>query len=135
MRTFLTGTLTAAAMAVAIVVAGSGPASAQLAGARIANALEAKGSLVTEVQWRRRGWYGPGAGFAAGLLFGGALLGPRYYGYPVYPVYPYPYAAYRYDPYPSDYDDDVAYCIRRFKSYDVRSGTYLGFDGRRHPCP
>jgi hypothetical protein len=30
---------------------------------------------------------------------------------------------------------DVAYCQRRFRSYDVRSQTYLGSDGVRHPCP
>jgi hypothetical protein len=29
----------------------------------------------------------------------------------------------------------VAYCINRFKSYDPRSGTYLGYDGYRHACP
>jgi BA14K-like protein len=29
----------------------------------------------------------------------------------------------------------VASCARRFKSYDVSSGTYLGRDGRRHACP
>jgi hypothetical protein len=32
-------------------------------------------------------------------------------------------------------NDAVAYCQQRFKSYDVRSGTYLGYDGRRHACP
>lgn len=30
---------------------------------------------------------------------------------------------------------DVAYCQQRFKSYDISSGTYLGYDGMRHPCP
>jgi hypothetical protein len=30
---------------------------------------------------------------------------------------------------------DVGYCMRRFRSYDPRSGTYLGFDGLRHHCP
>jgi len=30
---------------------------------------------------------------------------------------------------------EVAYCARRFKSYDPGSGTYLGYDGLRHPCP
>jgi hypothetical protein len=30
---------------------------------------------------------------------------------------------------------DVAYCQRRFRSYDVRSQTYMGSDGIRHPCP
>jgi hypothetical protein len=32
-------------------------------------------------------------------------------------------------------DQDVAYCIQRFRSYDQRSGTYLGNDGLRHRCP
>ncbi len=32
-------------------------------------------------------------------------------------------------------DDAVSYCLSRFKSYDPESGTYLGFDGVRHPCP
>ena len=26
-------------------------------------------------------------------------------------------------------------CEERFKSYDPASGTYMGFDGQRHPCP
>lgn len=25
-------------------------------------------------------------------------------------------------------------CAARFRSYDPTTGTYLGFDGRRHPC-
>ena len=29
----------------------------------------------------------------------------------------------------------VAYCVQRFRSYDLISGTYLGRDGYRHPCP
>ena len=31
--------------------------------------------------------------------------------------------------------DQVASCARRFRSYDPESGTYLGYDGMRHPCP
>ncbi|WP_035703844.1 BA14K family protein, partial [Bradyrhizobium genomosp. I (2014)] len=31
--------------------------------------------------------------------------------------------------------DSAAYCAQRFKSYDPASGTYLGYDGQRHPCP
>jgi hypothetical protein len=31
--------------------------------------------------------------------------------------------------------DAVAYCKQRFRSYDPSSGTYLGYDGQRHPCP
>lgn len=30
---------------------------------------------------------------------------------------------------------DASYCARRYRSYDPASGTYLGFDGIRHPCP
>ena len=30
---------------------------------------------------------------------------------------------------------DVASCAARFRSYDPASGTYLGYDGLRHPCP
>ncbi|MGA8820606.1 MAG: BA14K family protein [Xanthobacteraceae bacterium] len=36
-------------------------------------------------------------------------------------------------------DEDITaarlICVQQFKSYDQRSGTYLGHDGRRHPCP
>ena len=32
-------------------------------------------------------------------------------------------------------DDAVAYCTQRYRSYDPASGTYLGNDGQRHPCP
>ncbi|MGQ4272922.1 BA14K family protein [Terrihabitans sp. B22-R8] len=30
---------------------------------------------------------------------------------------------------------DDRWCAERFRSYDSRSGTYLGADGRRHACP
>ena len=29
---------------------------------------------------------------------------------------------------------DPGYCAQRYKSYDPASGTYLGYDGLRHPC-
>jgi hypothetical protein len=29
----------------------------------------------------------------------------------------------------------VASCEMRFRSYDPATGTYVGFDGTRHPCP
>jgi hypothetical protein len=32
-------------------------------------------------------------------------------------------------------DDSVGYCLQTYRSYDPRSGTYVGFDGLRHPCP
>jgi hypothetical protein len=41
------------------------------------------------------------------------------------------------DYYYNGYVDDsaIAYCVRRFKSYDLASRTYLGYDGYRHSCP
>jgi hypothetical protein len=29
---------------------------------------------------------------------------------------------------------DASYCAQRYRSYDPASGTYLGYDGMRHPC-
>jgi hypothetical protein len=29
---------------------------------------------------------------------------------------------------------DASYCAQRYRSYDPRSGTFMGYDGRRHPC-
>jgi hypothetical protein len=71
------------------------------------------------------GWGYGAAGFAAGALLGSALARPYYYGPP----------AYAYEPGPGYPDDAEAYCEQRFRSYDPASGTYAGYDGRRHPCP
>jgi hypothetical protein len=59
----------------------------------------------------RRYGYGVGAGLAAGALVGGAVAASRGYG------------------------DGGSYCASRYGSYDPGSGTYLGYDGLRHPCP
>jgi hypothetical protein len=81
--------------------------------------------------WRRDRWryshnrdryYWGAGGLALGLGLGLAAspyaYGPSYYAAPDYAG-----------------DDAVAYCMSRFRSYDPRSGTYLGYDGLRHPCP
>ncbi len=73
--------------------------------------------------WHGGGWGYYGGGFAAGAILGGLLAAPYYYGPP---------PGYYYGPPPGD---EIAYCMQRFKSYDPRSGTYLGYDGYRHPCP
>jgi hypothetical protein len=81
--------------------------------------------------WNGGGWGYYGGGFAAGAIIGGLLAAPYYYGYgPYYGYYPAP--AYYYGPPPGG---AVAYCMRRFRTYDPRTGTYVGYDGYRHPCP
>ena len=66
--------------------------------------------------WHHRRHYGPGAavlgGLAAGAIIGGAIANSR-----------------------AQANDAVAYCAQRYRSYDVASGSYLGYDGNRHPCP
>ena len=100
-----------------------------------------------------RGHRGNGGGFfpgaVAGAVIGGALASQAYYGNGYYgggyydsPGY---YAPGYYDDQyydsgavavaPAGGDDSVAYCAQTYRSYDPRSGTYLGFDGYRHPCP
>ncbi len=82
------------------------------------------------------GWRGGGgaiAGFAAGAILGGlAAQGPYGYYGPGYYYGP----DYAYAPGPAYVvGGDARYCMSRFKSYDPASGTYLGYDGYRHPCP
>ena len=36
---------------------------------------------------------------------------------------------------PGGVGGDASYCAQRYRSYDPASGTYLGYDGIRHPCP
>ena len=85
---------------------------------------------------------GPGdrggrVGLATGAIIGGALAQPRVYS-PGY--YDQGYQTY-YDPgytgtvVQGSPDADVAYCSRRYRSYDPASGTFLGYDGLRHSCP
>lgn len=75
------------------------------------------------------GWGAGAAGFTAGALIGSTFARPYYYGY-------YDGPDYAYDAGPGYGGGDAeAYCEQRFRSYDPASGTYAGFDGRRHPCP
>jgi hypothetical protein len=139
--------LAVTAVVAAGVVSLAGGASA-LPAAGVALGSTAPSNVET-VRWGGRG-FGPGA-FVAGAILGGALLAPRFYGpRPYYygggPYYAPGYAPGPYyadpgyaDPGPYSADptggDPVTYCMQRFRSYDPRSGTYLGFDGYRHPCP
>jgi len=95
--------------------------------------------------WHGGGWHGGGffPGAVAGALIGGAIASSAYnYGGPAY--YGSQYGYYDQPSYvdegpvveasPGD-GDAVGYCSQRFRSYDPGSGTYLGYDGLRHPCP
>lgn len=61
------------------------------------------------------GHYGNGAailgGLAAGAIIGGAIASSQAQA------------------------NATSYCAQRYRSYDPGSGTYLGYDGLRHPCP
>ena len=150
MRNLMSSGTMAAAFGMALAMSSTLPASAQLARPQTAIGVSTDSDLLTAVRYRgggyyggyrgggyyggyRRGWGGAGIGLgiglAAGALIGGALAAPHYYGA----------APYYYGAAPGVYygapGGSVAYCLRRFKSYDPASGTYLGYDGFRHPCP
>ncbi|PTM42952.1 BA14K family protein [Bosea sp. 124] len=135
------GALMAAPAGAAPIGATSGPALALATGSN---------DLVETVQYRRYG-YGPrygyrggyyrggrgaavGAGIAAGVLGGalaaGALAGPRYV--EPAPIYGAPVPAYGYG---VEDVDAVAYCSRRFRSYDPETGTYIASGGVVRSCP
>ncbi|MBB3287654.1 MULTISPECIES: BA14K family protein [unclassified Rhizobium] len=111
--------------------------------------------------WRhhnRDGWALGAAGLATGLIVGSAIASqPRYVEpAPAYvePGYDAPPPAYYYRPPPrrvyverdvSYYAPPVSglrpwssawmrYCYDRYRSFDGRSGTYVGYDGMRHFC-
>lgn len=93
-------------------------------GNALANARVGQAVAPMEVRYRhrhyRRGYHhrhhhDNGGAVAAGAIFGlaaGAILGNA-----------------------AANNNTVAYCSQRFRSYDPGSGTYLGYDGYRHPCP
>ncbi len=89
----------------------------------------ASGALSVPADAQCRGC-GLGAGIAAGII-GGAIIGGAIARRPPPPRYYYDDE----DAPPPRRADAVEYCMERFKSYDPGSGTYLGYDGRRHPCP
>jgi hypothetical protein len=118
--------------------------------APVTNASAIRNATPSAVETVRWWWWGaPAAAFVAGGLVGGALAAP-YYGYGPYypgPYYPGPYyqGSYYQGPYAGAPMGPAApayssaggdnYCAQRFRSYDPSTGTYMGYDGQRHPCP
>jgi hypothetical protein len=154
-----------AAVLAAGAAALSGPASNTASAAPLAGASAmqtATGSDVTPV-WYQEWGYGPFDDERTVIIvrrYHVAADDDPYYSDPYYYDRPYP-RSYRvpyppppaYDYYRSTYDSyresggyyreprprygsgDVAYCASRFRSYDPETGTFLGYDGLRHPCP
>lgn len=131
--------LAVGAMSLSITLASAAPAG------NIGASAALKNELVQDVQWRRHG-YGPyrgggryygyrrGGAVAAGVI-GGLALGAALGAAAAAP--PPPPAAYYEPDYAPDYaegGDWLAYCSSKYRSFDPRSGTYLGYDGLRHPC-
>jgi hypothetical protein len=123
-------------MSVAVVLAAGAAAASTTASAMpFADPLAIRNATGTDVVtvWGRGFGWGFGAGFLGGAIAGGALAAPYYYG-PYAPYY-YPPAAYGPYPAPGYGGNAAAYCASRYKSYDPSTGTFLGYDGARHPCP
>jgi hypothetical protein len=126
--------------------AGSRASFAAMPAARVGAVGPAfSGARVAGGSWNGGNWHGGHfrhgrffPGFAAGVVAGAALGSYAYYDDPYY---------YGVDPYYAGYYDegatvvvpvgggDPSYCAQRYRSWDPASGTYLGLDGLRHPCP
>jgi len=144
MRTMVMASLATAALGTALVLGGTVAASAEpVPSAAALTERYATEPLAAYAQRRRvvvtRRVYGPGyrygyggagvaagvvGGLAAGALIGGAIAAQQA------PVYAAPAPVYA-----APDSGAVEYCMQRYRSYDPQSGTFLGHDGLRHPCP
>jgi hypothetical protein len=157
-KELLTGLAALAMGSTALLAEGSlTPAAAQFINPDLAQVAPAP--EVTTVQYRGRHYGGPGY---RGRYYGGPgyrgrpYYGPRggyYYGRPYYRGRSYnPGAAAAagvaglaagaiiggaiasQNAAPARGDSWLAYCSAKYRSFDPASGTYLGYDGRRHVC-
>ena len=78
-------------------------------------------------------------GFGVGAILGGALSGPHYYA-PSYYYQPAPRVYYQPAPVVGTHGlapwtpEWYAYCQSRYRSFNPRTGYFLGFDGEYHFC-
>ena len=143
---------TAALSVAALLIGTAAPLAAAPVPSSIATLKSATAPDIIDVRYRGRRGAGIAAGIATGLILGGIIASqPRYYGPRGY-YYNYYYGGpppLFYGPqvfYPPGYygpmvgsgygprGDWLSYCFSRYRSFDPVSGTYMGYDGRRHPC-
>lgn len=155
MRSKLLGSAAALTLTAGLVLASSAPASAQhwhrgwhggwgWPAAAAAGIVGGAIAAATSPLWAP-GYYDSYPGYVAAPY--GDDYGYNNYGYNNgYRNYGYnsgyaPYTGYAYGPAPNttvvaqNTGGNVAYCQARYRSYDPASGTFLGYDGQRHPCP
>jgi hypothetical protein len=128
------------AATIGVLAATSAPALAAPVPSSTASLASAIVSPVTQTRWRGRGWgwRGPGWGWRGpgwywrgrGWYWGGAAAGAVIGGAIASQAYRYPGPAY----YVPGGNDWLAYCSSRYRTFDPRTGTFMGYDGHRHPC-
>ena len=113
--------LTIAALSLAVL---AGSALAPVSAAERATGIDRAypGEAYAQYYYRRGWGYAPGAavlgGLAAGAIVGGAIASQG--------------AA---QPLPQTQDPDfIAYCSRKYRSFDPVDGTYMARDGQRYLC-
>jgi hypothetical protein len=95
-------------------------------GAAIGAVIGSGTGAVIAAEGQRRGayWYHNNGCYARQPDGSFVPVSPAYCGGPAYAPPPRAVAG-----------DAVAYCMQRYRSYDPSSGTYMGYDGIRRPCP
>jgi BA14K-like protein len=124
-----------------------------LSAAAVALTVASLSPAAADDRWHHgNGWGYGAAGLATGLIVGSAIASQPSYGYGYYddeyappppPRYYYPRRAY-YAPPPSysAYAGGLRpwspqwshYCYDRYRTFDGRTGTFVGSDGARHFC-
>ena len=140
--------LAAAALVAGMLSLGSAQAANVMSGAHMpaeigktqdSNIQQAKHRKKWRRHWRRHnGWRGGGHGIFLGLglapFYGGGYGSPYYSSYYDDPYGYDPYYAPRYSYVPSGGSRHVRYCLNRYRTYNVRTNTFRGYDGYLHRC-
>jgi hypothetical protein len=129
---------TVASLAAAVLIAATSLASTTVTADAGGKHWQGKPHYTNNYYYYRggNGW-NSGAALATGAILGlsiGALAAPRYYApAPPPPVY--------YQPPPPAYGyyggptaQHISYCESRYRSYDARYNTFVGYDGYIHQC-